>query len=119
MTIEEALPAAEEVCRETYDRFMMGGWEPRDAHEEVAAIISRRVQEWERSQWHDASKELPKKQVYSFLTRTEEGFIEIATFAGESFWIEGEPVDVTDWREIPEAPKPSWTLPTRNAQAKS
>ena len=33
--------AAREICRELYDRFVMGGWEPQNAHAEAAAIIRR------------------------------------------------------------------------------
>lgn len=34
------------ICRELYDRFIMGGWEPQDAHQEVQWILDeyRRLQ---------------------------------------------------------------------------
>jgi hypothetical protein len=37
------LLAAEEICRETYDRFVMGGWEPQDTQSEVAQILAKHL----------------------------------------------------------------------------
>jgi hypothetical protein len=32
-----------DICRETYDRFVMGGWEPQDAHEMIREMLQSRV----------------------------------------------------------------------------
>jgi hypothetical protein len=37
--------AAIDIARETYDRFVMGGWEPQDAHAEIAMIIAAHAPE--------------------------------------------------------------------------
>jgi hypothetical protein len=29
-----------DLARETYDRFVMGGWEPQDAHEMIRAMLN-------------------------------------------------------------------------------
>jgi hypothetical protein len=31
---------AVDICRELYDRFVMGGWEPQDAHSQVLAMLA-------------------------------------------------------------------------------
>ena len=36
---------ASEICRELYDRFVMGGWEPQDAHAQIAALLRSRMAE--------------------------------------------------------------------------
>ena len=41
MATDGAMKAAIEICRETYDHFVMGGREPQDDHEIVAEIIDR------------------------------------------------------------------------------
>jgi hypothetical protein len=32
-----------DICRETYDRFVMGGWEPQDAHEMIREMLQARA----------------------------------------------------------------------------
>jgi hypothetical protein len=36
---------AVELCRELYDRFMMGGWEPQDAHDYVRSALAEHTRE--------------------------------------------------------------------------
>jgi len=41
MRMAELRMLAIELCRELYDRFMMGGWEPQDAHSHVEGWLAR------------------------------------------------------------------------------
>src|ERR1700731_1008985 len=69
---EERQPASDqnhalvviELARELYDRFVMGGWEPKDAHSLIAywagKLVSERQQEFRRAE--TAESELRQAQ---------------------------------------------------------
>ena len=60
---------AREICRELYDRFVMGGWEPQDAHAQLAALLRSRMERAERCELCK-SGDIPIGHLYHF---TDEG----------------------------------------------
>lgn len=123
MTIQEAAQkAAEEVgdCVDGYAELAHVKLPPVD-RQHCSIIILRHMQEWERSQWKDASKELPEmNKAYSSAEHLQSDRVQIFTghyvaigrYADtytrkKTRWEDstGRVVTVTHWRELPTPPE--------------
>lgn len=100
--------AAIDLCRELYDRFIMGGWEPQDAHDEAAQIIAEHAPE---PQWISVEERLPEQSTPNlwccFLTHMgTQKHTGILKYQSGHFWgADCMTREVTHWMPLPQGPE--------------